>query len=157
MIRKANARLKSITRPIDHIIVHCTATKADNDFHAQDINDWHRAKSWRGIGYHYVVDIDGQLEVGREISVAGAHCKAPNINATSIGIVYVGGLDSEGNPADTRTPAQKATLRTLITALKSIWPKAEVSGHRDWANKDCPCFDATSEYKDITGLPINLV
>ena len=157
MIRNSKARLKSITRPIDHIIVHCTATKADIDLHAKDIDSWYKAKSWRGIGYHYVIDKDGLLEIGREISVAGAHCNAPNINATSIGIVYVGGLDSEGNPADTRTEAQKTTLRTLITALKSIWPRAEVSGHRDWSNKDCPCFDAVAEYKDITGMPINSV
>ena len=63
---------------------------------------------------------------------------------------YVGGLDDNGRAADTRTAAQKAALRTLVAQLLSQFPGASVHGHRDFARKDCPCFDAVTEYADLS-------
>lgn len=135
-------------RDINEIIVHCSATLEGDDYHASDIDRWHRAKGWNGIGYHYVVDLDGTIETGRSISVAGAHCKGHNQN--SIGICYIGGLKKKSVPADTRTAAQRESLVRLISALKTCFPSIKkVSGHRDYANKACPCFDASAEYAKI--------
>jgi N-acetylmuramoyl-L-alanine amidase len=76
----------------------------------------------------------------------GAHCEGQNAN--SIGICYAGGLAADGKtPKDTRTVAQKAALLKLIRDLKLKYPGATVHGHREFANKACPCFDAKSEYK----------
>ena len=76
-------------RKIDSIIVHCSATKAGQDFTAADIDRWHRERGFNGIGYHYVIRLDGRLEKGREIDLAGAHCKG--WNERSVGICYIGG------------------------------------------------------------------
>ena len=65
----------NIMRKIDSIIIHCSATKVGQDFTAADIGRWHRERGFNGIGYHYVVCLDGRLERGRDISLAGAHCK----------------------------------------------------------------------------------
>ena len=92
-------------RKIDSVIIHCSATKAGMDFSVADIDRWHRAQGMNGIGYHYVVRLDGTVEKGREVEVAGAHCLG--WNGRSIGICYIGGLDTNGNPADTRTNEQK--------------------------------------------------
>ena len=62
-------------RNIDSIIVHCSATKAGQDFTATDIDRWHRERGFNGIGYHYVIRLDGKLEKGRDVALAGAHCK----------------------------------------------------------------------------------
>jgi len=135
-------------RKINEIIVHCTATPEGKDFKAADIDKWHRQKGWDGIGYHYVVDLDGTVEIGRPESKVGAHCLGRNQN--SIGVVYVGGVASDGKTAkDTRTPQQKAALVRLLTALKHRYPRAAIHGHRDFATKACPSFDATMEYKSI--------
>lgn len=131
-------------RRIDEIIVHCTATKAGRDYAAKDIDAWHRANGWDGIGYHYVVCLDGSVEQGRPEEKVGAHCRGHNKH--SIGVVYVGGLDSKGRPCDTRTPQQKTALAHLITHLKHRFPSAHVYGHRDLATKACPCFNAQMEY-----------
>lgn len=134
---------------INYIIVHCSATKSSKDFHAKDIKQWHIQRGFDTIGYHYVIDLNGTVEKGRDISVPGAHCKG--YNSCSIGICYIGGLDEAGSPADTRTEAQKQSLLRLLKELRAKYPKAKIVGHRDMPNvhKACPCFNAKEEYKDI--------
>lgn len=134
-------------RQIKYIIVHCSATKEGEDYRAKDIDRWHRQKGYAGIGYHFVVDLDGTIERGRDIKAAGAHCLGHNME--SVGVCYIGGIGANGRAADTRTEAQKESLTELIKALKTQFRGAEVRSHRDFANKACPCFDATGEYKLI--------
>ena len=134
-------------RRIDTIIIHCTATPPGMKVSVDDIDHWHKALGWKGIGYHYVVDLDGTVYRGRSVDDVGAHCRG--YNAHSIGVCYVGGLDAQGHPADTRTPEQKEALRALVTALKKQYPNAKVYSHKRFANKACPCFDAEREYGDL--------
>lgn len=133
-------------REITKIILHCSATREGGKYTAADIKRWHLQRGFSDIGYHYVIEADGRLVAGRPAAIMGAHCKVNRGNHDSIGICYVGGLDKDGKPKDTRTAAQKQTIQTLLTALHNIWPKAKVYGHRDFANVECPCFDAKSEY-----------
>lgn len=134
-------------RLINLIIVHCSATKEGVPFRAADIRRWHLERGFQDIGYHYVVRLDGTIETGRPLSEVGAHCRG--YNAHSIGVCYIGGLDLHGRPKDTRTPAQKAALLSLLKKLKAQFPKASIHGHCEFANKACPCFDARAEYKNI--------
>lgn len=134
-------------RNINKIIVHCTATKEGKAFTANDITHWHKDRGFATIGYHYVVLLDGTIQQGRAEMVMGAHCKG--YNANSIGICYIGGLDENGKSKDTRTPEQKKSLLELLKRLKKDYPNATIHGHREFANKDCPCFDAKNEYKDL--------
>ena len=135
-------------RKIDKIIVHCTATPEGKDYHVSDVDKWHKQRGWKGIGYHYLIALDGTIEKGRPENEIGAHCT--NHNRTSIGICYVGGLDKDGKtPKDTRTEAQKKALLELIVALLIKYPRARIYGHRDFANKACPSFDARKEYYNI--------
>lgn len=135
-------------RKINEIIVHCAATPEDKNFRAADIDRWHRERKMKCIGYHYVVDLDGTVEPGRPESEIGAHCLGHN--QYSIGVCYVGGLAADGKtPKDTRTVAQKEALLALLKKLRAKYPKASIHGHRDFAAKACPSFDATTEYKTI--------
>lgn len=134
-------------RNITEIIVHCSATPEGQNFTVEDIDHWHKQRGWQGIGYHYVIYLDGSVHKGRKDEVIGAHCLGHN--AYSIGVCYIGGVDKNNKPKDTRTDAQKQALRNLLKSLKAKYPKATIYGHRDFANKACPCFDATEEYKDL--------
>ena len=135
-------------RTINKIIVHCSATPEGKDFTVQDIDAWHRQRGFRKIGYHYVVYRDGSYHRGRQDSEIGAHCTGQN--ADSIGICYIGGCAKDGKtPKDTRTEAQKKALITLLRTLKARYPKATIHGHREFANKACPSFDAKKEYANI--------
>ena len=161
--KQKQRRVKDITRPINTIIVHCTATEEGRDYTAEDVDRWHRQQGWSMIGHHYLIRLDGTIELGRDLSEPGAHCRG--YNTDSIGVAYVGGLDGNGEAKDTRTKDQKIALRSLLQVLKSVWPNAEICGHRDkspdrngdgqitsneWI-KECPCFDAKKEYEDVTG------
>ena len=106
-----------------------------------DIRRWHKERGFDDCGYHFVVRLDGTVEQGRPISIAGAHCKGHNAN--SIGIAYVGGLDEHGRPKDTRTAAQRDALLCLVWRVKQAYPEAKVFGHNAFANKACPCFDVS--------------
>lgn len=135
-------------RNINLIIVHCSATPEGRNVSVADIDRWHRERGFDGIGYHYVVYIDGSVHEGRPLNKVGAHCKGHN--AHSIGICYIGGVDLNGKPKDTRTLAQKDALVNLLMRLKRRFPKAVIRGHRDFAAKACPSFDATKEYAGIS-------
>ena len=153
---------------IDSIIIHCSATRAGQDLRAKDIDRMHRARGFNQIGYNYVIGLDGMIEEGRPLTVDGAHCNTKGFsdksyNKHSIGICYVGGLDANGKPADTRTPAQRASLRQLIEKLCKEYPIIELLGHRDTSPdldgsgeiesaeyiKACPCFDVRAEYPNF--------
>ena len=131
-------------RNITEIIIHCTSTPAGRSVGVADIDREHRRRGFRCIGYHYLVELDGRVCAGRAESEIGAHCLGHN--ACSIGVAYAGGLDSAGRPADTRTDAQRLALRGLVGELCRRYPKASVHGHREFAAKACPCFDAAAEY-----------
>ena len=129
-------------RTITEIIIHCSATKEGKSFRAADIDRWHREQGYTMIGYHYVILLDGTVETGRPVDLPGAHTAGHN--ADSIGICYIGGLDHYGKPKDTRTKQQRHALKQLIDELQTRFPNATVHGHREFANKDCPCFDVAS-------------
>jgi len=139
--------IKKSKRYINLIVVHSTATQEGKDYTVADIRRIHKANGWSDIGYHYVVYRDGSVHEGRDVNLVGAHAR--NHNANSIGVVYIGGVDKNGKAKDTRTDAQKASLRRLLTDLRKIYPHASIVGHRNVNATACPSFDAKNEYKDI--------
>lgn len=147
--------LRKSKRRIDEIIVHCTASRDGQDMTVEQIRRDHiKNRGFSDIGYHLVVYRDGSVHEGRDVDIAGAH--ATNHNANSIGIAYVGGVEnrpgvaySQLKPKDTRTEAQKASLLALLMDLRKLYPTAKIHGHRDFANKACPSFDAKTEYRRI--------
>ena len=144
------------------IILHCSATRVDRRYTFEQCRADHIShRGWRDIGYHYYVELDGSVHIGRPEGLQGAHCRGHNHR--SIGVCYEGGLSRYGNPMDTRTEAQKAALWLLLQDLHRRHPHAMIVGHRDLSpdrNGDgritpdeyvklCPCFDARREYEEL--------
>lgn len=133
-------------RKIDKIIVHCSATRPSQDIGAAEIDTCHKKQGWNGIGYHFVIRRNGQIEKGRPVEIAGAHCKGHN--ADSIGICLVGGIDANGRSENNFTDAQFQALRKLVADLKNNFLQVTVHGHCEFANKACPCFDVQEFFKE---------
>lgn len=148
VLESKETMVKRSKRFINEIIVHCTATPEGKDYTVDTIKLWHQKRGFSDIGYHYIVHLDGRVERGRHEDIAGAHCVGHNTH--SIAVCYVGGLASDNKtPKDTRTEAQKTAIRNLLMQLLKLYDKATIHGHRDFAAKACPSFDATAEYKDL--------
>lgn len=136
-------------RPINEIIIHCTATAEGKDYTVDQIRQWHvKGNGWKDIGYHYVIYRDGSIHAGRPIDQIGAH--TTNHNTGTIGVCYVGGCAADGKtPKDTRTPQQKAALVELVRSLKTVFGISKVSGHREYAAKACPSFDVHAWRREV--------
>ena len=131
-------------RKINKIIVHCTATPEGRDVSVADLRRWHvRDNGWKDIGYHFFIDIAGNVHRCRPVEQTGAHVAGHNVG--SIGVCYAGGVDKNLKPKDTRNTAQRLTLANHITTLRHIYPNATVHGHNEFSNKACPSFDVKKE------------
>ena len=143
-------------RFVDLIVVHCSATPNGRTVTTQQIEQWHNARGFKGVGYHYVITLDGVIHATRPEDEIGAH--ALHYNAHSIGICMVGGTGGRDrrNPGS-YTRDQWTSLAALVVSLRSRYPEADICGHRDlspdldgdgqvepheWI-KICPAFDVT--------------
>ena len=145
-------------RTITHLIIHCTATRADRPLTVDALRAAHRSRGFRDVGYHFYVRRDGTVHQTRPLAQVGAH--ALGFNAHSLGLAYEGGLDTAGRPCDTRTPEQRTALRALAARLLRRFPAARLCGHRDLSpdlngngtiephewQKQCPCFNVATEF-----------
>lgn len=132
---------------VNEIIIHCSDTEAHVPLSRDDFVKWHvNERRFSDIGYHFIIQPDGSIIQGRSLKFVGAHCQGHNLH--SIGICYVGGR-LYGQYADTRTLLQKSTFIQLIKDLCNLFPIVKISGHRDYAHRACPCFDASKEYSHL--------
>ena len=129
------------------LVVHCSASRCNRPFTVERLIETGRQRFGQP-SYHYYVRRNGNVVPILPESVQGVH--AVGYNHCSIAVCYEGGLDENGNAADTRTELQKASLYELLKQLRRDYPQARIIGHRELPNvrKDCPCF-STSEYADL--------
>lgn len=121
-----------------YLIVHHTGGTdanplADTSSHtAAQVDAWHRAKGWDGIGYNWFIEKDGKLVKGRDESKAGAH--TIGYNEQSIGICMAGNFD-----LTLPIEGQKLTLASLLREKMTQYsiPLENIVPHRKFAVKSC--------------------
>lgn len=106
------------------------------------------------IGYHYLIRANGTVEKGRPDFMQGAHCKAQNMNFSSIGVALTGNFDSRDNPRGAKghtvpTSEQMAALRKLVLHLMDIYqiPREQVLGHKNIKNSATSCPGDRFDFK----------
>ena len=135
-------------RNIKYIAVHCTACSPTATVKSI-LNYWKNVKKWLVVGYHFLVEADGNINY--LLPVSAVSNGVLGFNHCTINVCYIGGIDKAGNPTDTRTDKQKASLLSILKKLKSDYPEAEILGHKDFPNvaKACPSFEAKLEYSTL--------
>lgn len=116
---------------MEKLIIHCSATPNGRHHTAAEIHEWHIDRGWSGIGYHWVIRVDGVLESGRPEYWIGSHARGHNIN--SIGVCMIG--------INSFNETQWKILANLIREKKIQYPGIKVIGHNEVSEKECPGFD----------------
>ena len=131
----------------DYIVIHCAATKASMDIGLTEIRKWHvQDNGWRDVGYHYIIRRNGEVELGRSNRDTGAH--AAGYNHKSISLCMVGGMAEDNSAENNFTAQQWTALLDLVKQLKSNYPDADVIGHNEISEKECPSFDVQKWKED---------
>ena len=129
---------------IRFLVLHCSATRRNQDYSVEQLRRDHKARGFYDIGYHFYIRKDGTMTQHRKLLEVGAHARP--YNRCSIGICYEGGLDEHGKACNTMTAEQETRLVDLFRNLKILFPKAKIVGHRDLPGttpKECSCCNAS--------------
>lgn len=138
-----NSSMMRSAKSIRFLVLHCSATRCNQNYSVDQLMRDHKRRGFRTIGYHFYIRRDGTLTQHRKLLEVGAHARP--YNRCSIGICYEGGLDEKGRSKDTRTARQTVCITELLKKLHKLFPNARIVGHRDLPGttpKDCPCLDA---------------
>ena len=152
-----------MSKPLQYLVIHCTATREGREVKSSEIRHWHTdpvskgGRGWKQVGYTDVVHLDGKVErlvKNNEDAVVDPWeitNGAKGYNAISRHVVYVGGVDANDvkKARDTRTPAQKEALKRYVLDFHKRFPKVKIIGHCQVANKACPSFDVPKWLKEI--------
>jgi N-acetylmuramoyl-L-alanine amidase len=142
-------------RHINEVFIHCTATKPNwmerhtSDQKVAEIRRWHvEERGWSDIGYHFIIDRNGNVVEGRPIERVGAHVRGHNSN--SIGICLIGGFGGSATDQfeEHFTEAQREKVLKLLNDLTQKFPDAKIRAHNEVAAKACPCFNVSEFMKN---------
>lgn len=132
--------------PVREVIIHCSATRPGwlEDYSVywkrDEIERWHKARGWRAIGYHRVIDRDGAIAIGRSLYEIGAHVRGHNRGTIGICLIGGHGASADDKFEDHFTEAQRVALKAYIAELGELTDIRKISGHNDYAAKGCPGF-----------------
>lgn len=143
-------------REPEYLVIHCTAIPYNRTMSKQwFLNFFKYERGWDKPGYQYIVAQDGKIDTLIKLNCDNLlqwHEVAygvAGINSISINISYQGGVDKKLKPMDTRTQAQKESINKLILSTMAQFPKVKLKGHNEFANKACPSFSVSKEYKSF--------
>lgn len=150
-----------MAKELKYLVIHCTATPENREVKASDIRAWHTApppagRGWKQVGYTDMFHLDGRCERlvsnNEDATVDGWEVTngATGYNSVSRHVVYVGGVATDGKtPKDTRTVAQRESLRAYVLDFNARHPKVRIIGHNEVAAKACPSFDVQRWLREI--------
>lgn len=132
--------IRKVERPINKIYIHCSAS--DNPAHdnIRTIKEWHLARGFKNVGYHFFIRKSGKIEAGRPLEQVPAAQEGHNTGSIAI---CLHGLEKHKF-----TDEQFDTLNALSDEIQQVYPNVTFHGHREVAAKACPVFD----YKAVLGL-----
>lgn len=142
MIYQGNRRY-----PVNEICLHTTATAGDwwvgktVTQMRDEVRLWHmKDNGWRDIGYHRLFAPDGKRAVGRSIYEIGAGVMGHNRGVIHLVMVPVNAHKGITRFEDYFTEAQRDAVRSYIAEVRTMTKIDKITGHNDYASKECPGF-----------------
>ena len=117
-------------RKIDLIVVHCSATRINQDFPVEALEACHKARGFYPLHRLPLLHYEGSRDLLHVVQKA-RRVLTPATTTPIASESFEGGLDEKGKPADTGTSSPgRASLEDLLYSLVLDYPDAEI-GHRD--------------------------
>lgn len=115
---------------INQIVVHHSASIGQ---FAKDYARYHvLSKGWPGIGYTFIIEVDGTIVQAHPLTVVSYN--TGGVNTRTIGICLSGDFTKQ-EPS----PQQLKSLKKLIKHLRRKLPqRLDVYGHKDYGTTSCP-------------------
>ena len=137
-----------MSKKLQYLIIHCTATPEGRHVSVADIEQWHlKERGWSRVGYSDMITLDGSLmnlhpfDTNDVVDPWEITNGVRGFNGLARHIVYAGGTDRAGKTKDTRTALQKATMTDYVRYMVKRHPDIQVAGHNQFSDKECPSFD----------------
>ena len=124
------------------VTIHCSATNNGERLDISVIDQWHRDRGWTGVGYHMVIQPDGEVQNGRPLNVQGAHVEGENKG--NIGICLIGTSKFKSRQID-----------SLRSRLDSVLMMYSIKPWEIWAHNQFQ--SAIKQGKVCPGIPINSI
>ncbi len=128
-------------RRVDRVFLHCSASDVLAHDNVETIREWHLARDFSDIGYHFFIHKNGDISRGRDIEKTPAAQRGHNLRTIAICL--------HGLKKEKFTALQHEALRTLCTDIdKAYLKQVSFHGHCEVSAKACPVID----YKKILKL-----
>lgn len=128
-------------RHVDTVFIHCSASDNPDHDDVSVIREWHLARGWHDVGYHYFIKKDGTIQLGRDLEQIPAAQQGYNEGSIAICL--------HGLEKSKFTEAQFDSLRDLCGQINSAYGGTiRFRGHNEVSAKACPVFD----YRDVLDL-----
>lgn len=131
-----------VTHKPNKITIHCSASKNGVKWDISEIRKEHLSRGFSDVGYHVVIQPDGEMQPGRPLNQPGAHVEGHNTN--NLGICLIG--------TDKFTGAQFKALESVLDVYFMNYPieSWELWGHY--------LFDtAIKQGKTCPNIPIQVI
>lgn len=118
------------------IILHCSASRNGEPVDISIIRQWHLARGFLGVGYHLVIQPDGSVQKGRDLTEQGAHVTGENND--SIGVCLI------GNDRFTKDQFRSLAIQLNLVQSTCKIPYWALYGHYQFPSakgKTCPNMD----------------
>ncbi len=134
------AILEAAPCPYERVVVHHAGSQ---DYTIEGLIDLHMRKLGMGaIGYHFLIDSEGQIMYSRDLRFKGAHAY-PNTGKIGIGFL---------RSFSTKEPNEKemTALRTLTRKLKGDENRMPVLGHnQDQVLELVSTYESIAQYSEL--------
>ncbi|MEM2587683.1 MAG: peptidoglycan recognition family protein [Candidatus Bathyarchaeia archaeon] len=134
-----------IRRFFNYVVLHHTSSPSYKDWQQHPepsywfnaINEAHKQRGWKCIGYHVLIMPNGAIVLGRHPNETGAHVKGHN--SYTVGVACLGNFNKG---CDVMKWQQLRAMQHVVTALIYLCQGAPSTScllfHRDLASTDCP-------------------
>jgi N-acetyl-anhydromuramyl-L-alanine amidase AmpD len=128
-------------REVERVFLHCSASDRPAHDDVAVMREWHLARGWSDVGYHFFIRKDGEVQDGRDLEVTPAAQAGHNTATIAICL--------HGLAVENFTEAQYRGIVALCNEIHEAYGgMVTFHGHCEVSSKACPVFS----YREVLGL-----